>query len=125
MTSLGESSRSGPAHDWHNARLAWCDVGLDVAVLVCPDLGAAADVWWGRLEGSEPVKWKATGFRAASRDVRAHWRPEEPYGRAAPASLRDAGQLALSIESRLPRREEYRMACRVPQSSAATFSSVS
>jgi hypothetical protein len=80
--------------------VAWADVARDVAVLACPALRAEGIVRWGRLAGTDPLDWGAVGFPAASATREGGRQAEHAFGRASPISGRDAGTLALTIESR-------------------------
>jgi hypothetical protein len=93
-----EAARIGG--DWQAATVAWVDATSDVAVLSCPGLRADGGVRWGRLAGSDPVKWGAAGFPVASADDAAGRQAEHVYGRTSPISDRAAGRLALTVESR-------------------------
>ena len=88
--------------DWQPARVAWVDAGRDVAVVRCSGLRAEGGIRWGRLVGSDPLKWNAVGFPRASLEHQSGRQPEHAYGKTSPISYRSAGRLALTVESREP-----------------------
>jgi hypothetical protein len=90
--------------DWQSARVAWLDLARDVAVLACPALTAGGPVRWGRLVGSDPLVWGAVGFPVASLDAEGWRLAEHAFGRTSPISEREAGRLALTVESREARQ---------------------
>ena len=95
---------------WQPGVVAWVDVDLDVAVVDARrdgqaprELCAEGRIRWGKLAGSDPLKWDAVGYPAASRaDDQGGRHAEQVYGRTAPISERQAGTLALTVESRPP-----------------------
>lgn len=97
----GQSAEvAGIGADWQPATVVWADAGRDVAMLSSPGLRAGGAVRWGRLTGPDPLDWGAVGFPAASADRVAGRQAEHAFGRTSPISGREAGTLALSIESR-------------------------
>lgn len=95
---FAEIARMGA--DWEPATVAWVDPDRDIAVLSCPTLTAPAVVRWGRLVGSDPIEWGAAGFPVASVDPKFGRQVEHAFGRTSPITGREAGRLALSVESR-------------------------
>jgi len=89
------------SEDWQGAEVTWADSGFDVATLRCDLPAPVGDVRWGRLVGSEPLDWKATGFPLASLEDHAR-RAEQSFGRVGPLGQKLEGRLALTVESRSP-----------------------
>ncbi len=90
---------------WSVGTVLWIgeDENVDVAVLAVPGLlPDVPDVPWGRLAGSEPVPWNATGFPVASLEG-AGRAAEQVSGSLGPASNESTGGLALTCSSRRPR----------------------
>ncbi len=73
---------------------------LDVALVNAAGLGPGlATARFARLAGTEPVRWTACGFPSAT--LGPHGRETEHlWGETSPLTLRDSGELGLTIESR-------------------------
>ena len=85
---------------WRPGQVNWLHGTADAAVIAVDGLGAGLPpVRWGRIEGSEPLHWTATGFPSAGLEEHARVE-EEAYGRVAPGSRESVGGLALTVESR-------------------------
>lgn len=101
-----EVLRNGDDHrdGWLGGCVKASDLKADLAVISVPGLGGdLTPTAWGRLEtDTGPVKWRAIGFPLAARTV-AGRSPEEAWGEVSPASARDVGRLALTVDSRCVR----------------------
>ena len=86
--------------DWLSAEVGWVHPVLDVALVNAAGLGPGlAAARFARLAGTEPVRWTACGFPSAT--LGPHGRETEHlWGETSPLTLRDSGELGLTIESR-------------------------
>lgn len=103
--SVGQACEIGAApwgrdQVWSPGRVSWLHGSADAAVIAVDGVGdGLPPVRWGRIEGSDPVQWTATGFPSAG--LEEHARVEEQaYGRVAPGSRESVGGLALTVKSR-------------------------
>jgi tetratricopeptide (TPR) repeat protein len=89
-----------PEFGWWDGRVEECDLELDLAVVSVRGLAeGVASLPWGRLEGSDPVPWKAVGFPVAGLDETGR-QPEHTWGEVSPVTASPAGRLGLVIRSR-------------------------
>jgi tetratricopeptide (TPR) repeat protein len=90
----------GPAETWTDGTVVWLHPSADVAMIAVDGMGGGLKpVPWGRVEGSEPLHWTATGYPLAALDDLDR-REEGVYGRLAPGTAASIGGLALTVESR-------------------------
>jgi tetratricopeptide (TPR) repeat protein len=93
----------GPAETWNEGTVVWLHPRADAAMIAVDGMGGGLrSVPWGRVEGSEPLRWTATGYPLAALDDLDR-REEAVYGRLAPGTAASTGGLALTVESRSAR----------------------
>jgi hypothetical protein len=86
--------------DWVAGMVAWVHAVLDVALVSVDGLGAGLPaVRFGRLGGTEPIRWTACGFPSASVGPDGR-QAEHVWGETSPLSMEESGELGLTIESR-------------------------
>ena len=92
-----------PQVGWLAGQVEHCEVELDLAIVSVPGLARGAKpVRWGRLDGSDPVPWKAIGFPVAGLDDSGR-QPETVWGEVSPTTESFADLLGLAIDSRVAR----------------------
>jgi hypothetical protein len=81
--------------------VTWLHRRDDAAVLDVGGVGAdLAAVRWGSVEGTDPLRWTATGFPIAGLDPHDRRVEETAFGPVGPESSASIGELALTVESR-------------------------
>jgi tetratricopeptide (TPR) repeat protein len=112
----------GPAETWNDGTVVWLHPRADVAMIAVDGMGGGlTPVPWGRVEGSEPLRWTATGYPLAALDDLDR-REEAVYGRLAPGTAASTGGLALTVESRSARPSAAGSSGWAGLSGAAVFS---
>ena len=96
---LGTTSES-----WQPGEVVWAAKSeRDVGLIKVAHLGVSVTpARFGRLEGIQPVKWRAVGFPIASRDDSGR-KEEDAWGEVSPVTGQSAGQLGLTVQSRQAR----------------------
>ncbi len=90
--------------NWQPGEVVWAaESKRDVALVRVARLGASlAPARLGRLEGIQPVKWRAIGFPVASLDDSGR-KEEDAWGEVSPITGQSDGQLGLTVQSRQAR----------------------